>query len=73
MLYVLVPVALLLVFVAVIAYVWSVRTGQFDDLQTPAFRPLLDDRPSLRQPPFPSAHPSERPPGSPPDSVPPVS
>jgi cbb3-type cytochrome oxidase maturation protein len=58
-LYVLVPVALAIVFAAVIAYVWSARTGQFDDLQTPAFRPLLDDRPSTRPP-------------APPDSEPPV-
>jgi len=44
-LYVLVPVALGLVLVAVAAFVWSARTGQFDDLTTPALRPLIDDRP----------------------------
>jgi len=42
-LYVLVPLALGIVLVAVIAYVWSVRSGQFDDLVTPAIRPLIDD------------------------------
>lgn len=42
-LYVLVPVALGLVLVAVGAYVWSVRSGQFDDLDTPALRPLIDE------------------------------
>jgi cbb3-type cytochrome oxidase maturation protein len=47
-LFVLVPLALLIVLAAVIAYVWSARTGQFDDLQTPAYRPLLDDRPPVR-------------------------
>ena len=29
--------------VAVGAYVWSVRSGQFDDLDTPALRPLIDE------------------------------
>ena len=42
-LYVLVPLALALVLLAVGAYVWSVRSGQFDDLDTPALRPLIDD------------------------------
>ncbi len=44
-LYVLVPLALLLVAGFVAAYVWSSRNGQFDDLQTPALRVLIDDRP----------------------------
>ena len=43
-LYVLVPVALLLASGAVCAYVWASRSGQFDDLTTPAFRPLVDER-----------------------------
>ncbi len=42
-LYILVPLALGIVLVAVIAYVWSARSGQFDDLVTPAIRPLIDD------------------------------
>lgn len=41
--YVLVPVALLLVLAAVIAYVWAARRGQFDDLDTPAMRALHDE------------------------------
>ena len=48
-LFVLVPVALALVVVAVAAYVWSVRSGQMDDLVTPGVRPLIDeDRPQPR-------------------------
>ncbi len=47
-LYILVPVALLLVLGAVAAYVWSVRSGQFDDLSTPAIRPLIDELPAPR-------------------------
>lgn len=42
-LYVLVLVALVMVVGAVIAFVWSVRHGQFDDLDTPAVRMLHGD------------------------------
>lgn len=42
-LYILVPLALGIVLVALAAYVWSARSGQFDDLVTPAIRPLIDD------------------------------
>ena len=41
--YVLVPVALGLVLVAVGAYVWSVRSEQLDHLDMPALRPLIDE------------------------------
>lgn len=42
-LYVLVLVALVMVTGAVVAFVWSVRHGQFDDLDTPAVRMLHGD------------------------------
>ncbi len=42
-LYVLVPLALLLSGAAVAVFAWAVRKGQFDDLQTPAMRMLMDD------------------------------
>lgn len=42
-LYLLVPLALGIVLVAVIAYAWAVRTGQMDDLTTPSIRPLIDE------------------------------
>ena len=41
--FVLVPVALLVVLVAVIAFVCAARRGQFDDLTTPALRAVHDD------------------------------
>ncbi|HSR16263.1 MAG TPA: cbb3-type cytochrome oxidase assembly protein CcoS [Gemmatimonadales bacterium] len=41
--YVLVPVALVIVAVALWAYVWAARKGQFDDLETPAMRVLHED------------------------------
>jgi cbb3-type cytochrome oxidase maturation protein len=40
---VLVPVALVVVLVAVVAYIWAARRGQFDDLTTPAIRALQDE------------------------------
>ncbi len=41
--YFLVPAALLLGFGFVVAFVWNVRRGQYDDLETPAHRILMDD------------------------------
>ena len=43
--YLLLPLALLMVFVFVLLYLWAVRRDQFDDLETPARRMLLDDPP----------------------------
>lgn len=42
-LYILVPAALAVIFVAVLAFGWAARRGQFDDLETPAIRMLRDD------------------------------
>ena len=42
-LYIIVPLALLVVAVAVGAFVWAANRGQFDDLDTPAMRMLHDD------------------------------
>lgn len=43
--YVIVPLALIVVGAAVAAYVWAARDGQFDDLTTPALRALHDEPP----------------------------
>ena len=37
------PLALLIVAVAVAAFVWATKRGQFDDLETPAIRAVHDD------------------------------
>lgn len=52
-LFVLVPLAILLVAIFVGLYVWSSRSGQFDDLTTPAMRAVHDDESvsAPRQPP----------------------
>lgn len=42
-LYIVLPLALVIAAVAVWAFVWSVKGGQFDDLDTPAIRMLNDD------------------------------
>lgn len=41
----LIPLALLLLGVAVYAFWWAVSRGQFDDLDTPALDILRDDPP----------------------------
>jgi cbb3-type cytochrome oxidase maturation protein len=47
----LIPISLVLLGVAVWAFVWAVRRGQFDDLDTPALDVLCEEPPaSPRQP-----------------------
>jgi cbb3-type cytochrome oxidase maturation protein len=41
--FVLVPLAILLLGAAVWAFIWAVNHGQFDDLEGPAHRILFDD------------------------------
>ena len=41
--YLLLPLSLLLVVVIIAAIIWAVRTRQFDDLEGPAHRILMDD------------------------------
>jgi cbb3-type cytochrome oxidase maturation protein len=43
-LYLLIPLSVVLVFIIGIIFWWSVRSGQYDDLEGPAYRMLLDDR-----------------------------
>ncbi|MGL6043013.1 MAG: cbb3-type cytochrome oxidase assembly protein CcoS [Sandaracinobacteroides sp.] len=40
---ILLPIALLLGLVGLVAYLWSVRSGQYDDLDGAARRILTDD------------------------------
>lgn len=42
-LYVLVPVAILLVIIAIWVFTWAVNNGQYDDLDGPAHSILFDD------------------------------
>ena len=43
MLFLVLPAAVLIASLAVVAFVWAVRRGQFDDLDTPPLRVLGDD------------------------------
>ena len=47
--FVLLPLALLIAAIAVGFFIWAARTGQFDDLDTPAVRILFDDEEPHRQ------------------------
>lgn len=42
-LYLLIPLSLLLVFVIAALFWWSLKTGQYEDLEGPAYRMLMDD------------------------------
>lgn len=53
MLYVLIPLAVILLAFAVWALVWAIRNGQFDDLESHGWSVVLDD--------------DQRPPGDPED------
>ncbi len=45
--YLLIPIAIILVSVAIWAFFWSVKQGQFDDLESPAHRILFEDDDAL--------------------------
>jgi cbb3-type cytochrome oxidase maturation protein len=42
-LYLLIPVSVLLVFVIGVIFWWSLKSGQMEDLEGPAYRILMDD------------------------------
>lgn len=48
-LYLLIPLSVVLVFVIGALFWWSLRTGQYDDLEGPAYHILFDDRDEPRQ------------------------
>ena len=41
--YLLLPVALIIVLIIIGIFFWAVRSDQFDDLEGPAYRILMDD------------------------------
>jgi cbb3-type cytochrome oxidase maturation protein len=50
--YLLLPLSLLVATGFLAAFIWAVRTGQYEDTETPAMRVLMDEPP--RSPLFPS-------------------
>ncbi|MBR4877814.1 MAG: cbb3-type cytochrome oxidase assembly protein CcoS [Rhodocyclaceae bacterium] len=47
---ILIPLSVVLVFLIAGVFWWSVRSGQYDDLEGPAYRILMDDRDELPLP-----------------------
>ncbi|MCL2644413.1 MAG: cbb3-type cytochrome oxidase assembly protein CcoS [Betaproteobacteria bacterium] len=43
-LYLLIPISLVMVFIIGAMFWWALRSGQYDDLEGPAYRVLFDDR-----------------------------
>ena len=41
--YLLLPVALIIVVIIIVVFFWAVKSDQFDDLEGPAHRILMDD------------------------------
>lgn len=41
--YLLIPISVVLVFVIAAIFWWSVKSGQFDDLEGPGFKILMED------------------------------
>ena len=46
-LYILIPVAIVLVAIAIVVFNWAVNSGQYDDLDGPAHSILFDDEEPL--------------------------
>ncbi len=42
-LYLLIPVAILILIIISAMFLWAVKSGQFDDLEGPAYAILMDD------------------------------
>lgn len=65
-LYLLIPLSVVIVFIIGVIFWWSVRSGQFDDMEGPAYRMLIDDQDRVRKPggnPLPDAE-NNRPDGA---------
>ena len=43
------PIAFIIATFFVIAFIWSVKKGQYDDIETPSYRMLLDDEIEIPQ------------------------
>ncbi|MFO7706433.1 MAG: cbb3-type cytochrome oxidase assembly protein CcoS [Halopseudomonas sp.] len=62
-LYILVPIAVVLVIIAIWVFTWAVDSGQYDDLDGPAHSILFDDEDPAHieaQPEHKSAQPAEK-------------
>lgn len=48
--YLLLPVALIIVIIIIAVFFWAVKSDQFDDLEGPAYRILMDDDEKPKKP-----------------------
>ncbi|MFT5657191.1 MAG: cbb3-type cytochrome oxidase maturation protein [Gammaproteobacteria bacterium] len=48
--YLLIPLSLILLGLIVWVFFWAVRSGQFDDMEGPAYKILFDDDEPIRDP-----------------------
>lgn len=48
-LYILIPLALILGGIALVAFLSALKKGQFEDLETPAWRAIFDDKAVSRE------------------------
>lgn len=48
-LYLLIPLALLLVAIIIWIFLWAVKSDQFDDLEGPAHRVIMDDDDKVKE------------------------
>lgn len=67
-LFLLLPLALLVAGIMLALFIWAVRSGQFDDLETPAMRVLFDDTSPKNKKSTPSGQPGEAATDSPADA-----
>ncbi len=42
-LYLLIPLAVVVLLIAIAAFIWAVKSGQFEDMEGPAHRILMDE------------------------------
>jgi cbb3-type cytochrome oxidase maturation protein len=49
-LYLLIPLSIILVGLIIWVFIWAIHSGQFDDLEGPAHRILMDDDSPREQP-----------------------
>jgi cbb3-type cytochrome oxidase maturation protein len=42
-LFILIPISLIVMAVAIAVFLWAIRSGQYEDLEGPAHRILMDD------------------------------
>lgn len=63
-LYIMIPLAIVLVIMAIFFFFWAVNNKQFDDLDSPAYRILLDDEHDavMQQPKIPHVADTDQPP-----------